>query len=420
MKRLTAAIHSLIGWLERRTGIDLRYVISGSFFLNISQIASAIGTLILAIGFAHFVSKDTYGTYKYVLSIAALLNSFTLGGLTTSVLRSSAAGYQGSLPQNAKRYLRYGIVVLVVGCGLAIYYALRQNGAIAFGVALASCALPLIGATGLFDSYLQGTRRFRVSAMISIALTIFQTAALFACILLGATIAVLITVYFLTLAIGTSGAYLFVMRSYDIRDDGHSIPEDHSFGLHLSAQSIITAAAAQVDQILIFHLFGAAALALYAFAIAIPEQSKGFIKNFNNLALARYAGSVPSRSSLLYKTFLLAVFVTVCVVLYIIVAPFIFSFLFPAYRAAVPYSQAYALSLIFVSSVLPQAALQARNDTRGLYYTTIVGAVGQTVGILGLGLLFGIWGVVAGRILGRFITLLITLVWVQREEIYAV
>lgn len=420
MNRLKALYFSFIRRIERLTNTDLTYVISGSFFLSVGQVISALGTLLLAIGFAHFVNKDTYGTYKYILSIAALLNSFTLGGLSTSVLRSSAAGFPATLPRNAKRYLRYGFLTLIVGCAISIYYALAQNGVIAIGIAIAALTLPVIGATGLFDSYLQGVRHFKLSALFSIFSTFLQTIALLICIWFGASIPTLVAVYFLTLTISSASAFLYVLRRFRITDDGALTPEDRALGMHLSVQGIITSIAAQIDQILIFHLFGAPALAIYAFAIAIPEQSKGFIKNFNSLALARYMGAFPSRRSIIHKTLLLAVFITCCVFLYIFLAPFVFAILFPTYQAAVPYSQVYSLSLIFVASVLPQAALQAQNDTRGLYYTTIVGIACQTVGIIGLGLAFGVWGVVVGRVFGRFATLLSTVVWIKRKPAYGV
>ena len=75
-------------WLQGYTKTDMVYLASGGFWAVFSQLVVSFGTFLLAIAFAHFVSKEAYGEYKYILSIAGILGTFTLNGLATPLIKS--------------------------------------------------------------------------------------------------------------------------------------------------------------------------------------------------------------------------------------------------------------------------------------------------------------------------------------------
>ena len=71
---------------------DLRYILRGGSFLFFAQVVGSITALLLAVGYAHYLPKEVYGTYKYILSILGTLSLFSLAGMDTAVQRGVAQG----------------------------------------------------------------------------------------------------------------------------------------------------------------------------------------------------------------------------------------------------------------------------------------------------------------------------------------
>ena len=103
-------------YLERYTKTDMVYLVKGGFWSIFSQIIVTVSTLLLAMAFAYFISKETYGQYKFILSLANILGVFTLTGLGTAVMKSVTGGFEGTLNdifwKNIKKVL---FVFLVLG-----------------------------------------------------------------------------------------------------------------------------------------------------------------------------------------------------------------------------------------------------------------------------------------------------------------
>ena len=72
-------------------GLDLKYFASGGFWTTLGQGINAILAFALTIAFANMIPKETYGIYRYILSIAGILNIFTLKGMNTAVVQAVAA-----------------------------------------------------------------------------------------------------------------------------------------------------------------------------------------------------------------------------------------------------------------------------------------------------------------------------------------
>ncbi len=131
----------------------------------------------------------------------------------------------------------------------------------------------------------------------------------------------------------TVAALLFYWKI--VRDDKpnqtKTDPEMLSYGKHLSVMSLLNGVAGNLDQILVFHYIGATELAIYNFATAIPDQTKGPLKTLDSMVQAKFAtqktGSI--RGGMNNKIWLLSIFSVVFVGLYIVLAPFIYQVFLP-------------------------------------------------------------------------------------------
>jgi hypothetical protein len=172
--------------------------------------------------------------------------------------------------------------------------------------------------------------------------------------------------------------------------------------------------ALQADTILAFHYLGAAGLAVYVFAVAIPERLGGLVKFIPMAALPRFSVRTFSdaRRGLLRRLPLAAAALLAIAASYALAAPFVFAFLFPEYVDALPYSQWFALSIVAALTQLLVALLSSHAFVRRLYAFNIAAPLLQLALQFAGVITFGLAGLVFGRLLGVFAALLIAFVLV--------
>jgi O-antigen/teichoic acid export membrane protein len=92
-------------WSQKYTKTDMVYLAKGGGWLSIGQVVEKLSALGLAIAFANLIPQETYGTYKYIISLGGIIAIFTLSGLRTAVTQAVARGYEGSLEFGFKEML---------------------------------------------------------------------------------------------------------------------------------------------------------------------------------------------------------------------------------------------------------------------------------------------------------------------------
>jgi O-antigen/teichoic acid export membrane protein len=185
---------------------------------------------------------------------------------------------------------------------------------------------------------------------------------------------VLIAVNFVSNLIIDIGIYIYIMKVW--KPNAETDPALIGYGKHISYMNFFGTLANQLDKILVFHWMGAVELAIYSFAIAIPEQIKGSYKNLFSIALPKMTSADPKllRASVLDKFYRLTAITVVVVVAYYFAAPYIYQVFFPKYLASVWYSQVYMLGLITVPGIaLFGSYFQVKQDTATLYKITLAG-----------------------------------------------
>jgi O-antigen/teichoic acid export membrane protein len=187
------------------------------------------------------------------------------------------------------------------------------------------------------------------------------------------------------------------------------------YGTHLSVMGGLGILAAQGDVILAFHYLGASGLAVYAVAVAIPERLGGLVKFIPSAALPKFSNRPfgEARAGLLRKLPLAIAGLLLIAGVYALIAPWIFSFLFPTYLDAVPYSQWYALAILGVLTQLLVMLLSAHAFVRRLYVFNIASPLLQLLLQAGGVIVFGLLGLVLGRLIGLALAFLLAFLLVM-------
>ena len=183
-------------------------------------------------------------------------------------------------------------------------------------------------------------------------------------------------------------------------EDPKAIP----YGKHLSLMKVINTIASYIDRLFVFHFLGAVPLAVYAFAIAMPEQIKGAFSLLDTLAFPKFIGRNSEEIKASFKKKALRLFLLGGVVIgaYILAAPFIFKTFFPRYEEAVFYSQLFALSMLNLALFPATTALRAKKNVKGLYISNFVTPIFQIITMLVFILWQGLLGLIIARIISRF------------------
>ncbi len=378
---------------ERYLGTDMTYLTSSGLWLTIGQAGAILITLLLAIAFGHLASQDTYGNYKYVLTIAGLLSTLSLSGLSTGITRSAASGYDGSLVQGFRLNLRWsGPLVGVAFVAAVYYYFFQHNIFLAASLAIIGVATPLLNGVSLYDSFLNGKKAFKKDTLYYLLENSAVTICIVALIVLRARAIILVSAYFAVSTAMTAFFYWRVKRSARNADED---PELFRYSAHLSVMNVIGAIADKIDSIAIFSFLGPAQLAIYSFALAIPEQVKGALKNIVTISMPKFAArSIPEiRATIGKRVLILAFILLIGIAAYVILVPYLFAFFFPVYVGAVPYTRVYALSLVFIACTSPFISiLQAHKRTKELYITTNVSSGVLVIALPLFTVLYGVWG----------------------------
>jgi O-antigen/teichoic acid export membrane protein len=404
---LQRRIENALRSLERYTKTDMVYLASGGFWLALDQVGGALMAFGLAIAFAHFMPKEVYGTYRYLLSAFWTLTAFTLTGLPTAVSQAVARGKEGAYKTTLWPSIIAGIPLALISLGTSAYYFVQGNAA--FGSAFIVIAVfgPFIQPSYLFGSFLAGRKDYRTSSLFGLILYAIPSVALFATMFVSTNPILFLGIYLASnVAAGTllTVATLIFWRPNDVPDPGV-----RKLGGHFSAMNLLSTIAQQIDKIVVFHYLGAVELAVYAFATALPEQIKGIFNSISILALPKFVARPfrEVRANFWNRLWLLTGGMTVIALVYIVIAPLAFTLFFPAYREAIFYSQIYALSLIPIGNALPLTLLQAHEAKRELYLFNILAPVFQIGTLIFFTSWYGLIGAIVARIAGRVWNLMV-------------
>jgi O-antigen/teichoic acid export membrane protein len=382
--------------------------------LTLGQIISSLSVFLLAVAFANLLPPEVYGKYKLILAIVSILAIATLPEMNTSIARSVANGYDGSLLQALKTRLRFGILSTIGSLGVALYYFLNSN--IEFGLifVLVSIFLPFCESFTSYQSLLSGKKHFDVLTKYLILSQIFCFFVALLTLFLTDSIFIVLCSYFSS---WTLVRYIFLKISLKkFVENDREDPGVLTYGKHLSAMNLLSTISNNLDKILLFHFLGPIQVAIYSFATAVPEQIKNVLRNLSTLAAPKFAQTSKEvlQKTIWKKIWLYMILLALINAAYIFVAPFIFGIFFPTYTEAIFPSQIFSTSIITLALLIPISILQAHQETKALYWFNISFAATKIISTVILVSFFGLFGAVLAWVGSRFFGLILSLILLKR------
>lgn len=412
MESIKQRLLGLLRRSERYTKTDMAYVASGGFWLVAAQGTSILISIPLSIAFAHLLTQNEYGIYRYALSAASLLSVFSLTGLSISIARSVARGHEGVLREGFRMNLLWSIGLVFIAIAAALYYYVNDNVLLALSFVIIAFATPLLNSATLYGSFLNGKKLFRESALYATGKNLFGGGAVFIALIFSRDPLIVVLAFFVAHTLAALYYYLRTLRLHVKNTE--SDPGMVGFAKHSSIFNGLALFADRIDSIIVFQFLGAAELAIYSFAEIIPDALNRFSKNISSLALPKYAADGRNRRVFGHSA-LFALVLLPLAILYALAAPYIFQLFFPAYMESVPLTQALGF-LVVLTGALPATYLDAQRAIREKYIVSLVVNISKIAFIV-LGLaLYGLWGVIFARFASKFVSAGVTFAVVKRLQ----
>ena len=399
--KIKTKIYHLLRRSEKYTQTDMLYLTKGGFWLTAGYVISFASSFFLAIAFANLLPKEIYGNYKYIIAALAIISIPSLKDIAVALAQSVARGFDANLKEIFFAKLKYGTLSSVLSLATAVYYFLNNNKVFALAFLIVSLIVPFYNAFNIFVGYLSGKKAFETITKYTGVSQIFVTACILVTLYFTDNVIFILIVFLLSTTLTRLICLLKTRKKFppNNKKDDQSL----KYGLHLSAMDVFQTIANESDKIFIFNYLGAPELAIYTIASAPVDQIRSLVLKIKELAFPKLSqANTEEIKKTLPKKILRASLLTIpIVILYIILAPWLFSLFFPEYQSSVLLTQLLAIIVVIAPNALMSTALTAQRQIKSQYRMKIIGALGRLLIYFICVKYFGLLGIIIGRVLAE-------------------
>jgi O-antigen/teichoic acid export membrane protein len=408
--KLKEKIYRFLKWLQNYTKTDMVYVAQGSFWWILGKFFSFLASFLVLMAFARFASKEVYGAYQYIISMAAMIGLICLPGLDTALARAIAKGKEKTYFLCEKERLRFGFFAFLVFFTISLWYFLHKNFILGFSFLIVGIFYPFLATFSLYGVYWYAKKKFDIQNKYFVIHNLLGAITLILFIIFKPAIPSVVFGYFFAFTFATFLFWILTRRK--INRETEEDKEAISYGKHLTIMAVPGAISGQIDNVIMWQFIGPAQVAIYAYALRLVERISELIP-FSALAFPKMAEKNLKadgvKRSIFDKFLKLFWFSIPFTILYILFCPIFFKIFFPAYKESVIYSQILALTLIFSPFSFLSTAFLAEAKKRELYILNFAPQILKIVLFFVLIPLLGIWGGVFSILISQIFSSILTL-----------
>ncbi len=392
----------------------MKYVAKNGSWVVFGQFMNSLLSLGLMVAFANLLPKETFGLYRYILSLAGILNIFTLTGMNNAVSRAVARGEEGVLRPAITYQLKWNMLMFAASFTLGGYYLIQGDSMLAISLFVLGFFVPLTLAFNTYGAYLDGTKRFGLANILSVASTLVYSTGMLLSLTLTDNILWLIITYSLATFGSSFVFYVYTVRKFSL-PISENIEDTKKYGRELTYLRFIDPIVSQIDKIILGSFWGAGQLAVYTLASAIPGRVILFLKSWIAIGFPKFSEKTPHELDMVFyrrvfQGMLIGLFVAIA---YVLSAPLIFKYLLPQYLDGLFYSQLLSISFIFaIPNRYTSLLFTSQRWSKVLFNRTLVASGLQIVLYTLFGILGGILGLAFAYILNTGIGVMLNiLMW---------
>lgn len=380
----------------------MAYVIHGVGWLGSARLLSSAFSFVLVIAFANLLPAETYGTYSYVMAAVSIVVLTSLPGIESSLLRSVARGFEGSLFVAQRARLKWSSIGTTSLLVLSFYYWLQGNMVLGSSFLVSAVLFPFFVSFTQFSSYLNGKKLFRDLALHNLTVKFLFAIGLSSALIVTDNVAALVAVNMVIIALTGFILTRNIITKHKVKLNTHFDTELIGYGKHLTVMSILETIGRYMDKILLWHFFGPVHVAVWAFAYSPIQIAQAMVKRtLVPLALPKFSQNnfLQTKQQLPAKVIKLFLLLTPFAAGYALIAPILFEYFFAQYLDSVSYSQILVVLILLIPFNFFSGFLFAQARKRDLYIIKISFGITLVTALIVFIPLWGLWGAVAAHIM---------------------
>ena len=404
IKSIKQKAYSLLRKSEKWTKTDMVYLTKGGSILTFAKVFSSITSFVLSIAFANLLLKDTYGTYQYVISILGILLIPSLGGMSDALTRAVAKGHEGSIKKSLFTKIKWGTIGSVMSLVVSLYYLYNNNNLLGLIFLIIAPLIPFVECFAVAGSILSGRKLFKQSTLLFILFKAINVFSIIAALFLTKNLIIIVLVYLISIIIARIFNYFYILKKF--KPNNKEDPTTINYGKHLSLMDVVGTIIDNLDRIILWHYIGAAGVAVYSLSKAPINQVRSALNPISNLALPKFSGQDNRvlKKTLPNKIFKLSLLLVPIVIIYIILAPFLYKLFYPNYLESVKYSILYAFTLLIYPFRFFGTSILAQGDKKSLYKLKIIPPLTRVILYFILIPTFKIYGAIYAFLITSFLS----------------
>lgn len=351
---LKIEIKKILRKAEYYTKTDMVYLVRGSFWSLLEQGIGSLSSFIGVLALTYVLPKDSFGQYRFILSILPILIIFTLPEMGLSLSRSIARGKTIDLIKIAKEKTKWGLLGALLALILAAYYFYAGNMLIFYALLITSAFIPFMESLYIYIAYYKGNQDFKTAAAYHSISRVFQASVIIITALIFKNVIAILIAYLTGQLIARFVFFRKTVKSINYKEPISGDEENTtviSYGKNLSLLSVVGTIRDNLDKLLVWHFLGAEILAIYYVALTIPNNLVLLFNVLPRIAFPKFAkltwGSL-EYSQLIRKVLLLILGLTLPSILYASLVPFALPIIFKSYHASISPAVIFTV-LIFLS-----------------------------------------------------------------------
>ncbi len=400
-------IRRFLRWSEKYLKTDMTYVARGSFWIMAGKAGTFSISLLLLAAFSNFVSKEVYGTYQYITSLAALFTVFSLPGINTALVRSVAGKKEGTLRLAVKAKLKFSLLGSLILFGISLWYLGKGNTELGVPMLIGATFFPFHRTFNVFGSFWQGKQKFNLRSKYSVLSAFLSAMMLVPVIYLTESPLLIISAFFLSHSLFDGLFLKITLNSVSNADiDGSAV----LYGKHLSAMGALGSIVQHLDRIILWHFLGPVEVAVYSFGY-LPVSKIKQLCPVSALSLPKLSGKSMKniKPGIILKFIKLFIIMIPAVAAIVFAAPHIYSLIFPGYEDSIPYFRVLSLLLLLTPFQLLHSALTAGKKQKELYIINLTVPAIKIILFIIFVPMFQIWGLVYSLLITSTISGIMTL-----------
>jgi O-antigen/teichoic acid export membrane protein len=363
------------------------------------------------------VPRDVVGTYTFVMAAFSIMSITTLPGMNNALVRAVARGHEGTMKAMLTMRFRYGLLGSVLCASVGVFFFIVNQTELAYAFLLAAPFVPITDTFSNFAiNFWQGKKNFMKSA--STSALYYIGLALFSIPLMMISNNLLVILGGVLTAQTCMGLIVYATAK---KTENDSIDADSiHLGKHLTIMHTLRIAAAHVDRLIIWAFIGPAATAIYSFAALPVSKAQQLIPigaiSLPHLSTQDFTHAV--KKNIFANTLILFGISIPGTVVVLMLAPWIYSLLFPLYPESTIFFQILFLPLALSPILLLKTSLVAAHRTQALYVSDIISPLFKIGAMLACVVPFGLLGVAVGSVIGSLVeALLVTILFLREKPI---